>query len=322
MPSRRAACCCALLIFGSILGPSAQAADKVIAGSLGGQAPLWAIYVALHKGFFAAEGLDVEFNFAQSGAAVTQQLTAGSLDVALSVGITDPIRAVDKGASLALIRVVGNAAPYVLIGKPGLKSIADLKDKIVSVGADSDITTFYFERMMAANGLKKGDYVTIPAGVAAARFAALKAGVVDAAVVLPPLNFQAQAAGFVTLGLAADYVKDVPFTGMAVHRRWAAANMSAAKRVLAATDKSIAWLADPSHRDEAIDLLVKAARSSKEDAEGSYDYLRRIEYFEPGSKVSRAKVQNLVQIEQRAGTVSPAFAVDRLVMPGLTDLTD
>ena len=88
-------------------------------------------------------------------------------------------------------------------------------------------------------------------------------------------------AGFVTLGLAADYVKDIPFTGMAVHRRWAAANLSAAKRVLAATDKSIAWLADPAHRGEAIELLVKVARSSKEDAEASYDYLRRIEYFEP-----------------------------------------
>ena len=175
---------------------------------------------------------------------------------------------------------------------------------------------------MAANGLKKGDYTTLPAGVAAARFAALKAGVVDAAVVLPPLNFQAATAGFVTLGYAADYVKDLPFTGMAVHRRWAAANLSAAKRVLAATDKSIAWLADPSHRDEAVELLVKVARSSKEDAEASYDYLRRIEYFEPSSKVSRTKLRNLVAMEQRAGTVAPAFDIDRLAMPGLTELTD
>src|SRR6185295_4960567 len=128
----------------------AQAADKVIAGSLGGQAPLWAIYVAVHKGFYAAEGIDLELNFAQSGAAVTQQLTAGSLDVALSVGITDPIHAIEKGAPIAIVRIVGNAAPYLLVGKPGLKSIKDLKGKTISVGAMSDITTVYFERMMAA----------------------------------------------------------------------------------------------------------------------------------------------------------------------------
>jgi ABC-type nitrate/sulfonate/bicarbonate transport system substrate-binding protein len=319
MISLRVALCCGLLL---MQAPTARAADKVIAGSLGGQAPLWAIYVAVHKGFFTAEGLDLELNFAQSGAAVTQQLTGGSLDVALSVGITDPIRAIDKGAPLALVRIVGNAAPYVLIGKPGLKSIADLKGKTISTGADNDITTVYFERMMAANGLKKGDYTTLPAGVAAARFAALKAGVVDAAVVLPPVNFVAEKAGFVTLGFAADYVKDLPFTGMAVNRRWAEANVAAARKVLAATDKSVAWLADPAHREEAVELLVKVGKANKGDAEASYDYLRRIQYFEPGSKMSRKKLHNLIKMEQQAGTVAAGFSIERLAMPGLTELTD
>src|SRR6201999_1803034 len=109
-------------------------------------------------------------------------------------------------------------------GKPGLKSIADLKGKTISSGATNDIVTVYLMRMLEANGLKKGDYEIVSAGVAAARYAALKAGVADAAIVLPPLNFQAATAGFPTLGLAADYVNDLPFTGMAVHRRWAGAN--------------------------------------------------------------------------------------------------
>src|SRR5262245_30454237 len=144
----RAALCCILLMLGLMkLGPVAQAADRVVAGSLGGQAPLWAFHVAVHKGFFVAEGIDLDLNFAHSGAAVIQQLTAGSLDVALSVGITDPIHAIDKGASLALIRVMGNAAPYALIGKPGLKTIGDLKGGAISVGGVNDITSVYLERM-------------------------------------------------------------------------------------------------------------------------------------------------------------------------------
>ena len=47
----RATLCCALMM----LAPAARAADKVVAGTLGGQAPLWPFYIALHKGFFAAE---------------------------------------------------------------------------------------------------------------------------------------------------------------------------------------------------------------------------------------------------------------------------
>jgi ABC-type nitrate/sulfonate/bicarbonate transport system substrate-binding protein len=314
----QAGLCCAVMM----LGQAAQAADKVVAGTLGGQAPLWPFYIAVHKGFFAAEGIDLELNFAQSGVAVTQQLTAGSLDVALSVGITEPIHAIDKGAPLALIRIVGDAAPYVLVGKPGLKTIADLKGRTVSIGRVGDISSVYFERMMVANGLNKGDYDVISAGVAASRYAALKAGVADAALLLPPLNFHAASTGYVTLGLAANYVKDLPFTGMAVFKRWASAHVPVAKRLLHATDKSISWLADAAHRAEAIELLVKAAHANSEDAEASYDYLRRIEYFEPSSKVSRTKLRNLLELEKRAGNVDPALAIDRLVIPGITELTD
>lgn len=300
----------------------AWAVDKIVAGTLGGQAPLWPFYIAAHKGFFAAQNLDVEINFAQSGAQVAQQLTAGSLDVALSDGITDPIHAIDKGAPLAIVRIIGNVAPYALIGKPGLKTIADLKGKTVCMGTAGDPTTVYFERMAAVGGLKKGDYQVLSAGVAAARYAALKAGVADAAMVLPPLNFVANKAGYVTLGFAADYVKDLPFTGMAVFRPWAAANAALVKRVLAATDQSVAWLGDRAHRQDAIDLLVQVAGAKAEDAAASYDFLRRIAYFEPTSKVSRAKLQNLIDVERQAGMVGAALTVDRLIMPGVTELTD
>src|SRR5581483_12155108 len=159
-------------------------------------------------------------------------------------------------------------------------------------------------------------------GVAAARYASLKAGVADAALVLPPLNFQAEKAGYITLGLAADYAKDLPFTGMAVSRRFAAAHAPVIKRILAATDKSIAWFADPAHQAEAIELLVSKAHAGREDAQASYDFLRRIAYFEPVSVVSRRKLQNLIEVEQRAGNVGPGLTVDRLTMPGITQLTD
>ncbi len=310
------------LVGAAAFGTPARAADKIAAGTLGGQAPLWPFYIAIRKGFFAAQNLDVDINFAQSGAAVTQQLTAGSIEIALSVGINDPIHAIDKGAPVAIVRIIGNAAPYVLIGKKGIKTIADLKGKTVSIGSTKDMTTIYFERMAAMSGLKRGDYDVVSAGVAAARYAALKAGVVDAALVLPPLNFQAEKAGYVSIAFAPDYVKDLPFTGMAVFKPWAAQHGDLVKRMLAVTDASIAWLADPAHRDEAVDLLVKAGRADPEDSAASYDLLRRSGYFEPTSKVSRAKLQNLIAEERRAGNIGEALTVDRLVMPGITELTD
>jgi NitT/TauT family transport system substrate-binding protein len=310
------------LIGTALLARPARAADKIIGGTLGGQAPLWPFYVAARKGFFAGENLDVEINFAQSGPAVAQQLTGGAFDVALSIGNDNAMHAIDKGAPLAIVRIIGNTAPYALIGKPELKTIADLKGKTISVGQANDITTVYFERMAAANGLRRADYDELVGGVAAARLAALEAGVADAAFVLPPLNFQANAAGYVTLGFSADYVKDLPFTGMVARKAWAAANPALVKRLLSATDDSIAWLADEAHRGEAIDILVSAAHARPQDAGSSYDLLRRIKYFEPSRKVSRAKLQNLIDAQRALGNVGASLTVDRLVLSGVTELTD
>jgi ABC-type nitrate/sulfonate/bicarbonate transport system substrate-binding protein len=310
------------LIGAAALGRPALAADKIVGGSLGGQAPLWPFYVAARKGFFEAENLDVEINFAQSGPAVAQQLTGGTLDVALSLGNDNAMHAIDKGAPLAIVRIIGNTAPYALIAKPELKTIAELKGKTVAVGQTNDVTTVYFERMAEANGLHRADYDEFVAGVAAARYAALKAGVAQAAFVLPPLNFQANAAGYVTLGYSADYVKDLPFTGMVVRKSWAAAKPELVKRLLTATDKAIAWLADETHRGEAIDVLVDAAHARPDDTAASYDLLRRIQFFEPTSKVSRKKLQNLIDAERALGIVDAALTVDKLVLPGVTELVD
>ncbi|HUZ72104.1 MAG TPA: ABC transporter substrate-binding protein [Stellaceae bacterium] len=304
------------------LASSASAADTIVAGSLGGQAPLWPFYVAMQKGIFADEGITLDLNFAPSGASVVQQLTAGSIEAVVSVGLTEPLEAIDKGAPIAIIRIIGRSAPYVLIAKPTIKSIKDLRGKTISIGPLPDIITIYFERMMAANGLKKGDYDVISAGVAAARFAALRAGAADAAMVLPPLNFHAAEQDYPTIGLAADYVKDLPFTGMVVYKTWAASHRALVQRLLDATTKSIAWLDDPAHRQEAIDLLVKSAHARPKDAAASYDFLRRIGYFEPTGKVSRKLLGNMIAADQKRGNVGAALTVDRVTMPGLTPLTD
>jgi ABC-type nitrate/sulfonate/bicarbonate transport system substrate-binding protein len=310
----------AALLGALILALPARAADKLVAGTLGGQAPLWPIYIAVHKGILAQEGIDMELNFARSGAATVQQLTGGSLDVVVSVGCTDPMLAIDKGASLAIIRVIGNTPPYALVAKASIKSIKDLRGKTISTGAPSDITTIYSERMLSANGLKKGDYQVQSAGFAAARFAALKAGVADAAMVLPPLSFHAEETGYPIIALAADYVKEFPFTCMVVQRPWAEAHKDLVHRLLAATDKGVAWFEDPAHRKDAIDLLVQVAHSTPADADKSYDFIRKIDYFQKDSVVSRKRIANLVAIERQYGLVGPKLTVDALVLPGITTL--
>ena len=125
----------------ALVSTPAAAQETVILGSVGSSsANGWPSYVAIEKGFFAAEGLKPDSVFAQSNALVIQQLAAGSINFSTNSGMVDPIRAIEKGAPLAFIRIEVQMPPYSLLAKSSIKSMKELKGKIVSVGGAKDIT--------------------------------------------------------------------------------------------------------------------------------------------------------------------------------------
>ena len=162
----------AALFAGAAIAASPAKAETVTVGLVGAiSSTHWPIYIGLTKGYFAAEDVKLDPVFIQSSAALVQQLTAGSIDLALSTGLADPIRAIDKGAPIAIVRIEMQAPPYALLAKPAIKHWADLKGKTISIGGPKDITRIYLERMAVPNGLKPGDYDTVFAGATSARFA-------------------------------------------------------------------------------------------------------------------------------------------------------
>src|SRR5262249_5079682 len=115
------------------LAPCAHAAETILVGSVGSaSANLWPVSVGVKKGFFAAEDIKIDMVFAQANAGVIQQLAVDAVNVSVGSGLVDPIRAVDKGAPLAIVRIEMQRPPYMLLAKPAIKRTADLKGKVVS----------------------------------------------------------------------------------------------------------------------------------------------------------------------------------------------
>src|ERR1700730_16883912 len=95
--------------------PAARAAEPVTIGSVGqASANLWPELIALDKGFFADEGLQVDIVYIQSSAALVQQLAAGSLGIATQTRLADPLRAVGMGAPVAVVGMDVQAPSYDL----------------------------------------------------------------------------------------------------------------------------------------------------------------------------------------------------------------
>src|SRR5260370_16721330 len=114
---------------GLLIGPlrlasPARDADPGFTGAVGSSsANAWPVLIGMKKGFFAASDIAVDTVYAQSNTGVIQQLTAGSINVATSAGLVDPIRAIDKGAPIALVRIELQAPPYPLLPNRHIKAI-------------------------------------------------------------------------------------------------------------------------------------------------------------------------------------------------------
>jgi NitT/TauT family transport system substrate-binding protein len=317
------ALCGALFCVSGFGMPSANAAETIITGMIGAaNAVGWPWYVGIQKGFFADAGITLDVIYVPTASGLVQQLSAGSLDIVADVGVVEPIHAVEKGAPVGLLRIVGQVSAYEMMAKPGIATVKDLKGKTICIGGLMDINRVYLERIMQANGLKDGDYDITVVGNTAGRFAALKSGAADATMLAPPVSFFAEDAGFHSVGMIMDYAPDLPFSGTDVSLAYADKHRDTLNKLLAVIDKSVAWFDDPANRTEAVDILVKEMKSPRPPVERSYDYLRKINYFAPTNEISRKRMQNLINAMKALGDIKTDITPDKIVVPGLARLVD
>jgi NitT/TauT family transport system substrate-binding protein len=315
--SRRTFCALGIGVLASfcLTAPSARAAETL---TLIGTGPIsandWPILISLKKGYFTEAGITLDWVPASSTAAAIQQVAAGAGQMA-SGGLTDPMRAIDGGAKISILRIHAQVPPYTLWAKPALKSFADLRGKLIIVGGAKDITRIYLDRMVRPNNLQKGDYDLIYAGTTPARYAALQSGAVDAAILLPPVSFRAEQLGFSLIGRLSDYVKDMPFTGFAVNTTWAKANRTTVTGFLKAYQRGVDWFYADEHKDEAIKLLADETKLTLADAASTYDFLRSIQLFAQKGIVTPDSLATLVKAMaddgDLQGSADPARFIDK-----------
>lgn len=313
---------CQNLLAGALLllGALPARAVSIEYGTIGGPtAAAWPLLIASAKGLYAAAGLSVDFVYAPSSAAVAQQVAAGSEPIG-DGGLNDPIRAAFEGAPVAIVRIEGTVPPYALDAKPELRSLKDLRGKTIMVGGAKDITLTYLRAMLEPNGLGPDDYSLVFAGATVARASALQTGAVDAAMLLPPFSFHVEDAGFRNLGLVDDYVK-TPFTAMIVNRAWASGNKDTLETFLRVFNQATDWFLDDKNRAEAIAILVAASHLAPADSEKSYDFYRRIHFFERSDAVSKKGVEAVIDTI-RSDFGGKKLSVDALFLPGVTHVTE
>jgi ABC-type nitrate/sulfonate/bicarbonate transport system substrate-binding protein len=109
---------------------SAHAADKVrIAYSAGTGSFLFLL--AHKKGFLKAEGVDAEV-IRMTGSVPVAALVSGEIDYHTTLGTS--VRAAIQGLPLRVVAAYGEGSSWVLASRSNIKSVPELKGKVIAVG--------------------------------------------------------------------------------------------------------------------------------------------------------------------------------------------
>lgn len=158
---------------------------RLVIASLAWEAEL-PIRVAMAKGYFKEQGLTIEPIFILGGPTGMAALISGDADFARIGGAQAVIRARARGLDVSIIGTVSNNVGYVIIGSKGMKSVMDLKHKIIGVTGAGAFSDFAMRLFFKKNNVNPDKDVTFRAvGNTTMRAAALEKNLIAAAPFSP-----------------------------------------------------------------------------------------------------------------------------------------
>ncbi len=179
----------------------AQALEKPNATiAVGGKNLLYylPLTIAERRGYFKAEGLELNIVDFAGGSQALKAVVGGSADV-VSGAFEHTVNMQFKGQRMRAFALQGRA-PQIVLGinpktMPDFKSVADLKGKKVGVSAPGSSTNVMLNFVLAKAGLKPSDVSVIGVGVAQGAVAAMRSGQIDALSNLDPVITMLQRSG-------------------------------------------------------------------------------------------------------------------------------
>ena len=180
MQLRRLAAALAIAFAASLSQPPVAAADTNLTISIPsidmGDAPY---FVAQQKGYFAAEGLHVDFTFTGGGVA-TPALIAGSIQGSASGSAA--LSAILHDADLRIIAVFDDSPAYQLWAHDDIRTLDDLKGKTIGIATRGDTFEVSTRLMLQSTGFSPDAVAFTPLGFGANAGAAFAGGGLPAVV--------------------------------------------------------------------------------------------------------------------------------------------
>ena len=259
---------CVILIGGLILaGAPARGADapqKIRFAYASRSNIVTPKHLAQSRGFFRAEGLEVEMIQMNPRLSATAIING---DVTYADAFTSTFRGIMQGFPIKLVLVHQKKGPYFLIGRPEFKDIQQLKGKKLGVATLRGSDHLVADELMLAKGFNPATVQPIVIGDASMRYQAMIGGIIDFVAVATPQDLMLRQKGFTVF--AGPPEVGVPGSGVFTSEKFLRENSPAVKKTLRALLRSHHYILD--NRGETIQAMMQWLPQSLEVASHSYD---------------------------------------------------
>jgi NitT/TauT family transport system substrate-binding protein len=277
-----------------------------------------ATFIALDKGYFREAGIDAQIEIIDTAGDILTMLATNQIQMAGGGLSLSYFNALKKGFPITIVLDrVSTPIHHRFLLRPEfkgvIKQIGDLRGRVVAINSPSSIQVYEMGKVLAYGGLTLDDVQIkyLPFGEQAV---ALRNGVIDATILLPPL-----ADILVEKGIAAHWldidelIKPFHLAVNFINTDWAKQNPKLAQGAVKALVRGARAYCQAYHggsnREEVVNILLKHSMFTDRALLDKYPWSARA----PDGSIDTASVIDIQDWFRKRGTISTQFAAEDLV---------
>ena len=305
VPFRLCALTNLILLFLLLVG-DAPAAEQVTIATPSRGLFEFPVVVAMRKGFYRDEGIDVDKVQMQPALGV-KALISGDVDYLLAWG--SALRAAVTGVPVKAVVGIAGRPLHVLIARPEIKTPKDLKGRVIGVDSIAG-TVDYLARVAVRHfGFEpERDVQIIVTGESPTRLAALHSGAIDATPIDVAFAVKAEDEGFRRLVYLGDLI-ELPLSGIAVTDQKLQTHREQVRKVVRATVRGTRYFKQ--NRNDTVQMLADYLRITPMQAAKAYD--TSVNSFSNDGMISDKGVQLDVQLTKERLKLTKEIPLSQLV---------
>jgi len=266
--------------------------------------------VAEKRGFYAKYNLLAEHVLVPCAIA-TNALLSEDLDYAVCTG--PGIAGAIKGLPIKLIMTTQDKLGYLLLVKPSVQKLADLRGKTIGISTFGSQLYLTSVTLFRKAGMEPGkDANLLPAGDNNARIVAMESGKIDAAFVSSPADIFGVKRGYKVLLWSRDHV---PLTqnAIVVTDRKLKQSPDQVKRTIKGSIEALKFIRD--HQEESVDIAARWLKLDVPTTRAAFE--NYLPCYSPDGSLSDQAVHDLIQYELDRSTLKKDIPLSQVASRSL-----